>query len=91
MAVLPFLVLLVSLQRILELQIANSNTAHLKRRGAVEFGAAHYPLMVALHTAWLCSTLVEWWWGEPASPSFCSAFKPPPRFAARWVGRCGVP
>jgi len=71
-SVLPFLVLLVSLQRILELQIANSNTAHLKRRGAVEFGAAHYPLMVALHTAWLCSTLVEWWWGEPTSLSFLS-------------------
>ena len=54
-----FLVLLVALQRVVELQISRSNEIHLRRRGAVEHGAGHYPVMVALHTLWLVACLLE--------------------------------
>jgi len=41
------------LQRGIELALAARNTAQLRAAGAVEFGAGHYPLLVALHAAWL--------------------------------------
>jgi methyltransferase len=63
-----FLIVLVALQRFAEVQISQSNEAHLRRRGAVEHGAGHYPLMVALHTFWLVACLVEWWNGTPDFP-----------------------
>jgi methyltransferase len=44
---------LVTAQRLAELVYARSNEAQLKRIGGVEHGAAHYPLIVALHAAWL--------------------------------------
>ena len=40
-------------QRLAELVFAQSNTARLRAKGAVEFGAAHYPLMILLHASWL--------------------------------------
>jgi methyltransferase len=40
-------------QRLAELGLAQRNTARLRALGGVEFGAAHYPLMVALHALWL--------------------------------------
>ena len=39
-------------QRLAELALVRRNTARLKAEGAVEFGAGHYPVMVALHAAW---------------------------------------
>ena len=63
-----FLVFLVAVQRVAELQISESNEAQLRRRGAVEHGAGHYPLMVALHSFWLVACLVEWWNGTPDMP-----------------------
>lgn len=44
---------LVTAQRLAELAYARSNEARLKQIGGVEHGASHYPLIVALHTAWL--------------------------------------
>jgi methyltransferase len=44
---------LVTLQRLGELVLARHNTKKLLARGAIEVGAAHYPLIVAVHTAWL--------------------------------------
>jgi methyltransferase len=44
---------LVTLQRIGELVLARHNTVRLKALGAVEVGANHYLLIVALHAAWL--------------------------------------
>lgn len=44
---------LVTLQRLSELLIARRNTARLLAMGGVETGAAHYPVMVSLHAAWL--------------------------------------
>jgi len=43
----------VTLQRLAELVIAARNTRLLKAQGAIELGAAHYPVMVALHGTWL--------------------------------------
>jgi len=44
---------LVTLQRLGELVLAHTNTKNLKARGAIEVGASHYPLVVAVHAAWL--------------------------------------
>jgi methyltransferase len=52
---------LVTLQRLGELVLANRNTRALRARGAVEVGAAHYPLIVALHAAWLAGLWVLAW------------------------------
>ena len=52
---------LVSLQRLGELAIARRNTARLLARGGVEVGARHYPLIVALHAAWLAGLWLLAW------------------------------
>ena len=44
---------LVTLQRLGELVIARRHTRELMARGAVEIGASHYPLIVAVHGLWL--------------------------------------
>ena len=43
----------VTLQRLAELAYARRNTAALLARGARECAGEHYPLMVAMHAAWL--------------------------------------
>lgn len=43
----------VTLERLLELVIARSNTARLIAQGAREHGSAHYPAIVSVHSAWL--------------------------------------
>jgi len=45
-------------QRLGELVIAKRNTTALMARGAREVGAGHYPVMVALHSAWVLCLLV---------------------------------
>jgi len=52
---------LVTLQRLGELVLARRNTARLMAKGAIEIGAEHYPLLVAMHTAWL---IALWIWGR---------------------------
>ena len=44
---------LVTAQRLAELVIARRHTRALLARGGREIGAGHYPLVVALHAAWL--------------------------------------
>lgn len=57
---------LVIAQRLLELAHARANTRRLRARGAIEVGAAHYPLFVLLHAAWLSSLAVAVpWAAEP--------------------------
>jgi methyltransferase len=51
------IILLVVLQRLGELVIADRNTKRLKAQGAVETGAGHYPLIVILHALWLLAVL----------------------------------
>jgi methyltransferase len=45
----------VTVQRGGELWLSRAHTKALMTRGAVEIAATHYPLMVAVHTAWLIS------------------------------------
>jgi methyltransferase len=45
-------------QRLIELCFAQFNTRRLRAMGAVESGAAHYPLIVMLHAAWIAGLLV---------------------------------
>ncbi len=52
---------LVTLQRLGELVLADHNTKRLKARGAVETGASHYPLIVGLHAAWLLGLAILAW------------------------------
>ncbi|CAN5812622.1 isoprenylcysteine carboxylmethyltransferase family protein [soil metagenome] len=52
---------LVTLQRLGELVLANRNTARLKAQGAVEVGAGHYPIVVALHAAWMAGLWILAW------------------------------
>ncbi|MET4633064.1 isoprenylcysteine carboxyl methyltransferase family protein [Kaistia defluvii] len=48
-----WLLLAVALQRLVELWRAQRNTRRLLARGGREVGREHYPLIVALHAAWL--------------------------------------
>ena len=52
------ILLLVALQRVLELIYASRNMARLRQRGGVEFGRSHYPFIVLLHVAWLAAIAV---------------------------------
>ncbi len=52
-ALIYVVVAAVALQRLAEVLYATRNTRALLARGAVEIGASHYPVMVALHTLWL--------------------------------------
>ena len=53
-----FLLFIVS-QRLGELVIAKRNTSYLLERGATEYGATHYPFMVALHTLWIVALVLS--------------------------------
>jgi methyltransferase len=48
-----WLITFVVLQRFAEVGLAQWNTARLRAAGGIEFGASHYPLIVALHASWL--------------------------------------
>lgn len=50
--------LFIIVQRLGELVLAKRNTRRLMEQGAVEVGASHYPIMVALHTCWVVSLVV---------------------------------
>ena len=54
----------VTAQRLVELPIARANTARLRAAGGREAGARHYPLIVAVHAAWLAAL----WWLAPGRP-----------------------
>lgn len=49
----------VSLQRLAELRYANHNRRQALQNGALEYGAAHYPLFFILHGCWFAGWLVE--------------------------------
>lgn len=61
-------VMMVAVQRLLELRYSRRNERRLRSLGAVERGAGHYPAMVALHALWLVSTLVEGLLRGPENP-----------------------
>ena len=49
----------VAVERLAEVVVAECNRAWSRLHGGVEFGARHYPAMVALHTGLLVGCLVE--------------------------------
>ena len=51
----------VTLQRVGDLVLARRNTERLLARGAFEIAPGHYPLIVAVHSAWLLSL---WFFGR---------------------------
>ena len=67
-----FLLFIVA-QRLGELVVAKRNTARLLARGAREHAPEHYPLIVALHTAWICA-LVVFGHDEPVNPWWLAVF-----------------
>lgn len=67
------LLTLVTLGRMGELWLAQRNTAALLKRGAAEHAADHYPLIVALHAAWL-ATLWLYGAGQPLDPAWLTVF-----------------
>lgn len=69
-----WIVLLVAAQRLLELRLSRRHEARLVAAGAVEFGAAHYPLFVLLHGGWLAALLFAVPWERPGHPWLLGAF-----------------
>jgi methyltransferase len=63
----------VTLQRLVELRLADRNSNRLLAEGAVEHAADHYPFLIALHMAWLAAL---WWWapGRPVDLALLAAF-----------------
>jgi methyltransferase len=67
---LVLVVAFVAAQRLFELVLARRNERRTRARGAVERGQRHYLSIVALHTLWLISTLVEGLLRGPELPAF---------------------
>ena len=59
MAFIIFITFLI-LQRLSELLIASRNEKWLLSQGAVQYGQSHYPFIVAMHTLFLVSIIVEY-------------------------------
>jgi methyltransferase len=64
----------VAAERLGELAYAARNTRRLRQRGAIESGRGHYPLLVALHAAWLVAILVLVPGGTRPNPSLLAVF-----------------
>ena len=54
-----FVLAIVIIQRLVELLVANRNEKWMRRRGAYEVGATHYPLMVTMHAAFSSPYLLK--------------------------------
>lgn len=63
----------VTLQRLAELPLARANTRALLAKGALEVAPGHYPLIIAVHVAWLAAL---WWWapGRPIDLAMLGLF-----------------
>jgi methyltransferase len=75
---------LVALQRVSELWLASANTRRLKAAGAVEVGAGHYPLFIALHASWLLALVATTTWTRPPAWELIGVFALM-QFARFWV------
>ncbi|GAA2536230.1 isoprenylcysteine carboxyl methyltransferase family protein [Mycolicibacterium diernhoferi] len=53
------LVVLVAVERVAELVVSQRNLAWSTANGGKEYGAGHYPVMVALHTGLLAGAVLE--------------------------------
>src|SRR6202000_3374909 len=70
-----FIVFLI-IQRLTELYISKRNEKWLLAQGAIEYGREHYPYIVALHTLFIVSLIVEYYLtgGQPISYIALSLF-----------------
>jgi methyltransferase len=60
------LIVLVAVERVLELVVSQRNLRWSAARGGVEYGRGHYPFMVVLHSGLLLGALIEVWvWPTP--------------------------
>jgi methyltransferase len=53
-------ILFIIVQRLSELFVNKRNEKWLLQQGAVQYGQAHYPFMIALHTLFIVSLVVEY-------------------------------
>jgi methyltransferase len=60
---LAIFVAVIAAQRVGELALSARNARRVRSRGAREFGAAHFPLLVAVHVLFLTSLVCEVWFG----------------------------
>ena len=49
-------------QRLIELIIAKKNEKWVRSRGALEYGQNHYPFIILLHTMFIISMVIEYFW-----------------------------
>jgi methyltransferase len=59
------LLMIVAIERIIELIISRRNLRWSFSQGGIEFGRAHYKYMVAVHIFLLCGSLTEVWLVRP--------------------------
>ncbi|MBS1523238.1 MAG: hypothetical protein JST50_19725 [Bacteroidetes bacterium] len=75
MLFIVFIIFLV-VQRMAELYISKRNERWLLSQGAIEYGREHYPYIVALHSLFIVSLIVEYYLsgGQPMSYIFLLLF-----------------
>ena len=73
MVFIVFFLLLMAL-RIAELILSKHHEKWLLKNGAIEFGKAHYPWMIALHVSFFISLLVEYYFQLAHSCNFYLLF-----------------
>lgn len=68
----PFVIILALfiVIRLSELNLASRNEKWLLARGAVEFGKGHYPLMITLHTVFILSIIIEYFYFSDRTISY---------------------
>jgi methyltransferase len=69
-------ILFVIAQRLIELYISKRNEKWLLARGALEYGREHYPYVVGMHTFFIISLIVEYYFtgGHPINYVFLALF-----------------
>jgi len=58
------LIVLTSIERLIEVRLSNRNTKWSFEQGGIERGKEHFPFMVVLHTAFLVGCVAEVWFLE---------------------------
>lgn len=77
---LAIFVAVIAAQRVGELVLSARNARRVRARGAREFGAAHFPLLVVVHVLFLTGLVCEvWFWGARPGGAW-------PLWLALWLG-----
>ena len=70
-------ILLIGVERLVELVVSRRNTRWSILHGGREFGREHYPVMVSMHGLLLVSCMAEvWWMNRPFIPWLGPSFPP---------------